>query len=95
MTKTRTGPSSSNLKMECSAPCRWMPHSGSSVIWTSATRQLVDGSQPGKSIPAIFRVRLRPPSQPTRYCARSVEPSESSTRTASSDEVNPVTSRPR
>ena len=54
-----------------------MPNSGSSVISTSATRALVVGSQPGNSMPAVLRTRLRPPSHPTRYCARSDWPSDS------------------
>ena len=44
-----------------------MPNSGSSVISTSASRLLVVGSQPGNSMPAALRTRLRPPSHPTRY----------------------------
>ena len=48
-----------------------MPNSGSSVISTSAIRLLVVGSQPGNSMPAALRTRLRPPSHPTRYSARS------------------------
>ena len=44
-----------------------MPNSGSSVISTSAIRALVVGSQPGNSMPAALRTRLRPPSHPTRY----------------------------
>src|SRR5919201_6596259 len=43
-----------------------MPHFGSSLISTSAISELTDGSQPGKSMPALLRIRLRPPSQPTR-----------------------------
>ena len=50
---------------------RRMPSSGSSVISTSASRLLVVGSQPGNSMPAALRTRLRPPSHPTRYSARS------------------------
>ena len=45
-----------------------MPNSGSSAISTSAISQLVVGSHPGNSMPAALRTRLRPPSQPTRYC---------------------------
>jgi hypothetical protein len=41
---------------------------------TSAMIQLVKGSTPTKSIPAALRTTLRPPSQPTRYPARSDEP---------------------
>ena len=52
-------------------PSRRMPISGSSSISTSAIIQLVEGSHPGKSMPAALRTRLRPPSQPTRYSARS------------------------
>ena len=48
---------------------RRMPVSGSSVISTSASSALVVGSQPGNSMPAALRTRLRPPSHPTRYCA--------------------------
>ena len=54
-----------------------MPNSGSSVISTSAIRLLVVGSQPGNSMPAALRTRLRPPSHPTRYSARSDWPSDS------------------
>ena len=46
---------------------RWTPNSGASVISTSAIRLLVVGSDPGNSMPAALRTRLRPPSQPTRY----------------------------
>ena len=38
---------------------------------TSAIIQLVEGSSPTKSMPAALRTTLRPPSQPTRYPARS------------------------
>ena len=48
-----------------------MPHFGSSATSTSAIRLLTVGSHPGNSMPAALRIRLRPPSQPTRYCARS------------------------
>src|SRR5438128_2650846 len=47
------------------------PNSGTCSISTSAMIQRVVGSQPAKSIPAALRTALRPPSQPTRYCARS------------------------
>ena len=50
---------------------RRKPNSGSSSISTSAIIQLVEGSNPAKSMPAALRIRLRPPSQPTRYSARS------------------------
>ena len=60
---------------------RRMPSSGSSAISTSAIMLLVVASQPGKSMPAALRTRLRPPSHPTRYCARSDWPSESATST--------------
>src|SRR5262252_3516190 len=60
---------------------RRMPHSGSAAISASAIRLLVVGSEPGKSMPAALRIRLRPPSQPTRYSARSDWPSASSTWT--------------
>ena len=53
-----------------------MPVSGSSVISTSASSALVVGSQPGNSMPAALRTRLRPPSHPTRYCARRRWPSD-------------------
>ena len=46
---------------------RRKPNSGSSSISTSAIIQLVEGSDPTKSMPAALRTRLRPPSQPTRY----------------------------
>ena len=59
------------------APSRRSPSGGSSAISTSAIIQLVDASQPGNSMPAVLRTRLRPPSQPTRYCARSDVPSDS------------------
>ena len=55
----------------------WMPNSGSSAISTSAIRLLVVGSHPGNSMPAALRIRLRPPSHPTRYSARSDSPSDS------------------
>ena len=70
-----------------------MPSSGSSAISTSAIRLLVVGSQPGNSMPAALRTRLRPPSHPTRYCARSDRPSDSSTSTPVSSCAKPVTSR--
>ena len=54
-----------------------MPDSGSSVISTWAISALVVGSQPGNSMPAALRTRLRPPSHPTRYSARSDWPSDS------------------
>ena len=53
-----------------------MPRGGSSVISTSAIRLLLVGSHPGNSMPAALRMTLRPPSHPTRYCARSDWPSE-------------------
>ena len=50
---------------------RRIPHSdGSSSSSTSAIRLLVVGSHPGNLMPAALRIRLRPPSHPTRYCAR-------------------------
>src|SRR5271163_3821895 len=61
---------------------RRMPSGGSSVISTSAIRLLFVGSHPGNSMPAVFRMMLRPPSHPTRYCARSDWPRASSTSTA-------------
>ena len=49
-----------------------MPHSsGGSASSTVAIRLLVVGSHPGNSMPAVLRTRLRPPSHPARYCARS------------------------
>src|SRR5687768_1688169 len=71
-----------------------MPSSGSSVISTCAIRLLVVGSQPGNSMPAALRTRLRPPSHPTRYSARSDRPSESWTSTPVSSWAKPVTSMP-
>ena len=56
---------------------RRKPNSGSSSISTSAMIQLVVGSQPANSMPAALRTTLRPPSQPTRYSARSDVPSDS------------------
>ena len=50
---------------------------------------------PGNSMPAALRIRLRPPSHPTRYCARSDWPSDSSTSMPVSSCAKPVTSRPR
>src|SRR4051812_23932549 len=41
------------------------PSAGSSAISTSAMSWLVVASQPGKSMPAALRMRLRPPSHPT------------------------------
>ena len=70
------------------------PGGGSSVSSTSAIRLLLVGSQPGNSMPAALRIRLRPPSQPTRYCARSDSPSDSSTSTPVSSCAKPVTSHP-
>ena len=72
---------------------RRMPNSGSSAISTWAIRLLVVGSHPGNSMPAALRTRLRPPSHPTRYCARSDRPSDSSTSTPVSSCAKPVTSR--
>jgi hypothetical protein len=60
--------------------CR-MPSCGSSSISTSAISELTEGSQPGNSMPAALRMTLRPPSHPTRNCARRRRPSESSTST--------------
>ena len=58
--------------------------------------QVADGRiPPGKSIPAFLRIRLRPPSHPTRYFARNERPSDSSTSTPVSSWAKPVTSRPR
>src|ERR1700716_758616 len=76
VTLTRTGPRFSIWRNEWSPPLRCRPQGGSSVISTSATRQLVEGSHPGKGIPAVLRTRLRPPSQPTRYDARSAGPAD-------------------
>ena len=56
-------------------------------------RLLVVGSHPGNSMPAALRTRLRPPSHPTRYSARSDGPSDSATSTPVSSCANPVTSR--
>ncbi len=90
---TRTGPSSSKTTSPSrisysSLPRAWtpraswrMPNSGSSAISASAIRLLVVGSHPGNSMPAALRIRLRPPSHPTRYSARSDSPSDSSTST--------------
>ena len=44
-------------------------------------------------MPAALRTRLRPPSHPTRYCARSDWPSDSATSTPVSSCAKPVTSR--
>ena len=74
---------------------RRKPSSGSSSISTSAIIQLVEGSNPGKSMPAALRTRLRPPSQPTRYAAESGGRPDSSTSTPSSSCAKPTTSRPR
>ena len=53
-----------------------MPHSGGvSASSASAIRLLVVGSDPVNAMPAALRIRLRPPSHPTRYCARSDWPS--------------------
>ncbi len=71
-----------------------MPGGGSSVSSTSAIRLLLVASQPGKSIPAAFRTTLRPPSQPTRYRARSDRPSASATSTPAPSCANPATSQP-
>ena len=71
-----------------------MPRGGSSVTSTSAIRLLLVGSHPGNSMPAALRMTLRPPSHPTRYCARSDSPSDSSTSTPVSSCAKPVTSHP-
>ena len=47
----------------------------------------------GAQVKAALRTMLRPPSQPTRYCARSDAPSESAMSTPLSSCVKPVTSR--
>src|SRR5918997_1706349 len=93
VTMTPTGPPSSDLlKPWTPRASRRMPHSGSSAISTSAIRLLVDGSHPGNSMPAALRIRLRPPSHPTRYSARNDWPSETSTSTpvSSCDFATPV-----
>jgi hypothetical protein len=77
------------LLVATDAPC------GLSVVATSASSELYDGSHPGNSMPASLRMRLRPPSQPTRYFARSVVLSEIETSTPVSSCANPVTSCPR
>ena len=64
------------------------------AISTSAIRKLVDGSHPGKSMPAALRITLRPPSHPTRYSARSDVSPASSTSTPASSCAKPTTSRP-
>ena len=74
-------PPSTGLTGPIPPPSGRMPSSGSSSISTSAIIQLVDGARPGNSIPAALRTRLRPPSQPTRYCARNPESSDSATST--------------
>ena len=45
-------------------------------------------------MPAALRIRLRPPSHPTRYRARSGWPPDSSTSTPVSSCAKPVTSLP-
>ena len=62
--------------MHAAGVAAYAPLCGSSVSSTSAIRLLVVGSQPGNSMPAALRIRLRPPSHPTRYSARSDWPSE-------------------
>ena len=47
------------------------PDGISSVTSTSAIRLLRVASSPTKSMPTARRITLRPPSAPTRYCARS------------------------
>ena len=54
-------------RMRAALECGGCPVSGSSVISTSASSELVVGSQPGNSMPAVLRTTLRPPSHPTRY----------------------------
>ena len=67
MSQCLTGPPSPILLKEwIPSASRRRPHSGSSAISTSAIRWLVVGSHPGNSMPAAFRIRLRPPSHPTR-----------------------------
>ena len=61
---------------------------------TSAIMKLIEASKPANSIPAALRTVLFPPSHPTRYAPRSVEPSESSTSTPVSSWLNPIASLP-
>src|SRR5437879_6466985 len=93
MSQRLTGPPSPMLLKEWipSAPRR-KPYSCSSASSTSAISQLVVGSHPGHSMPAALPIRLRPPSHPTRYSARSDWPSDSSTSTPVSSPAKPVTS---
>ena len=74
-------------------PPRRRPICGSSLVSTSAISQLTDGSHPGKSMPAARRTRLRPPSQPTRYSARSVVSPDTSTSTPPSSCARPTSTR--
>jgi hypothetical protein len=93
---TRYGaPPASGLTGPIPPPSGRMPICGWSAISTSAISQLVVAAQPANSMPAALRTTLRPPSQPTRYCARIWLPAENSTTTPVSSWVNPVTSRPR
>ena len=71
------------------------PAAISSVTSTSAIRLLRVASSPTKSMPAARRTTLRPPSAPTRYCARSGFPCAASTSTPLSSWAKPVTSTPR
>ena len=48
---------------------------------TRVEEALAVGSHPENSMPAPLRIRLRPPSHPTTYCARSDRPSDNWTST--------------
>ena len=57
--------------------------------------QVAPGGIPPRELdPGARRMTLRPPSHPTRYCARSDWPSDSSTSTPVSSWAKPVTSHP-
>jgi hypothetical protein len=87
MSQRLTGPPIRNPAQGMDPECvAGKPYSGSPAISTSAIRLLVVASHSGNSMPAALRIRLRPPSHPTRQSARSDRPSDGSTST-------PVSSR--
>ena len=78
VTITRTVRPSSNTCSPWMPVASWRGPTGvSSVTSTSAIRWLRVASGPTNSMPAAWRITLRPPSAPTRYCVRSGSPSAS------------------
>ena len=85
MSQRLAGPGSPILLKEWTpSASRRRPYSGSSAGSTAAIRWLVVGFHSGNSMPVAFRIRLRPPSHPTRYSTRNDRPSDSSTSTPAS-----------